>query len=90
MSSSAPALSPAVTPPGPAWDAGSWKWVPAALLHLARLGCSLPHPVRQWRRKADVAGPATGERVWGSPFPGPPAQLQGRQSRTEPVLALAQ
>lgn len=70
MSSGAPALSPAVTPPGPAQDAGGWKRVPAAILHLARPGCSLLCPVRQQRREADAAGPAAGERVQGSRFPG--------------------
>lgn len=91
-SSSGPAPSPAVTPPGPAWDTGGWKWVPPALLRPARPGCSLPlpRPVRQWRREADAAGPAAGERVRGSPFPSAPAQLRDRQSRTEPVLAFAQ
>lgn len=76
-----------MTSPGPAWDAGGWKWVPAALLHPALLGC-LYHILLGSRGRC--CRPATGQQVQGIPFPGAPAQLQGKQSREEPVLACAQ
>lgn len=68
-----------VTPPGPALDAGGWKWVPAALLHHDRPGC-LFHNLRASRRREDG----------GNPFLGAPEQLWARQSKTETVLAFAQ
>lgn len=79
-----------MTPPGQDWDTGGWRWVPAALRHLARLGCSLLHTVRQPGWEADAARPAAGEGVQGSPLPGASAQLLGRQSRSELVWAFAQ
>lgn len=56
-----------------------WKWVPAALLHPDRPGCSF-HSLLASRRREDG----------GNPFLGAPEQLRDRQSRTETVLAFAQ
>lgn len=56
-----------------------WKWVPAALLHPDRPACSFHNPFASRRREDG-----------GNPFLGAPEQLQGRQSRTETVLAFTQ